>query len=226
MFVIVVGSGKVGYYLVQSLVHTGHEVAVLDKAADKVQQVIDDFGVVGITGDGCDPRVLELAGAGRAECIVANTGDDEDNLIVCQVAKIRFHVPQTIARVNNPKNEILFKRLGIDATVNSTDLILSVLEQEVTCKGMTPLIAFRKSKMEIVETVLPPDSPAAGKLLKDISFPSQCRILAVLRMDQVLLPDGSTKLEPQDLIFTLVHTTQLDALEHILIGNHAEALKH
>jgi trk system potassium uptake protein TrkA len=225
MYVIVVGSGKVGYYLVQSLVHTGHEVAVLEKAADKVQQIIDDFGVVGITGDGCDPRVLELAGGSRADCIIANTGDDEDNLIICQVAKIRFHIPQTIARVNNPKNEMLFRRLGIDATVNSTDLILSMIEQEVACKGITPLIAFRKTKMEMVETVLAPESPVSEKFLKDISFPPQCRILAILRGDQVLIPDGGTKLEPQDLVFTLVHSTQLDALEQVLIGSPAKALK-
>ena len=222
MFIIVVGSGKVGYYLVQSLVHMGHEVAVIEKDSHKTQRATDDFGIVGLTGDGCDPRLLEEAGAGRADVIVAGTGDDEDNLVLCQVAKIRFKVPQTIARVNNPKNEMIFRKLGIDATVSSTDLVLSMIEQEVAFRGITPIIAFRKSGMEIVETILPPQSPVAGKLLKEIAFPVQCRILAVLRGEQLLVPDGSTKLEAQDLLFSLVSPKSLEELEHLLMGTNGK----
>jgi trk system potassium uptake protein TrkA len=219
MFILVVGGGKVGYYLVQSLLHIGHEVAVIEKVQRKNEQIMDDFGIVAITGDGCDPRILEEAGAGRADVIVAGTGDDEDNLVICQVAKLRFQVPQTIARVNNPKNEMIFRKLGIDATVSSTDLVLSMIEQEVVYRGMTPIIAFRKSGMEIVETVLPPESPVLGKTLKEIPFPAQCRLLAVLRGEQLLVPDGETQLLAQDLVFSLVSPNCLDEVERLLVGN-------
>ncbi len=218
MFIIVVGGGKIGYYLVQSLVHAGHEIAVIEKRADRAQIIMDNFGTVGIIGDGCDPRILEQAGSGRADVIVADTGDDEDNLIICQVAKLRFRVPHTVARVNNPKNEIIFRKLGIDATVSSTDLVLSVIEQEVAHKGIMPIIAFRKNGMEIVETVLTSRSPAVGKPLSTLAFPAQCKILAVLRGDELLVPDANTKLEAQDLLFSLIKPSSLNALEELLVG--------
>lgn len=218
MFIIVVGGGKIGYYLVQSLVHAGHEVAVIEKNTQKAERIADDFGTVVITGDGCDASILEQAGSGRADVIVADTGDDEDNLIICQVAKLRFNVPQAVARVNNPRNEMIFRRLGIDATVSSTDLTLSVIEQEVAHKGIMPIIAFRKNGMEIVETVLSAKSPAIGKALRDISFPHLCKILAILRGDDLLVPDGSTMLQAQDLVFSLVKPICLNELEKILVG--------
>lgn len=218
MFILVVGGGKIGYYLVQSLVNAKHEVAVVEKSASKAEHISDDFGTVAITGDGCDARILEQAGANRADVIVADTGDDEDNLIICQVAKLRFHVPHTVARVNNPKNESIFRKLGIDATVSSTDLVLSVIEQEVAHRGIMPIIAFRKNGMEIVETILSSKSPAAGKALKDISFPAQCKVLAILRADDLLVPEGSTVLQAQDLVFSLVKPNCLDSLERLFVG--------
>jgi len=219
MFIIIVGGGKVGYYLVQSLVHTGHEVAVIEKKQDLAERISEDFGIVTLIGDGCDPRILEQAGTARSDVIVANTGDDEDNLIICQVAKLRFNAPYAVARVNNPKNEILFRKLGIDATVSSTDLVLSVIEQEVAHRGIMPIIAFRKNGMEIVETVLNTKSPVAGKSLRDIAFPRQCKILAILRGDELLVPDGSTKLQPEDLLFSLINAKSLHELEELLVGN-------
>lgn len=222
MFIVIVGGGKIGYYLVQSLLHAGHEVALIEKKQERTQQISDDFGIVTIHGDGCDPRILEEAGIGRADVIVADTGDDEDNLIICQVAKLRFHVPHTVAKVNNPKNEMIFRRLGIDMTVSSTDLVLSVIEQEVAYKGILPIIAFRKNGMEIVETILSNKSPILGKPLKEIQFPSQCKILAVLRGDELLVPDGSTKLQAQDLVFSLVKPACLNDLECLLVEKTAQ----
>jgi len=218
MFIIVVGGGKIGYYLVQSLVHAAHEVVVIEKNTAKVERIMADSGAVAIAGDGCDSGILEQAGAGRADVLVADTGDDEDNLIICQVAKLRFHVPHTIARVNNPKNEMIFRRLGIDATVSSTDLVLSVIEQEVAHKGIMPIISFRKNGMEIVETVLSRRSPIAGKSLSEVQFPNQCKIIAVLRGDELLVPDGQTKLEAQDLVFSLIKPSCMAAIEQLLVG--------
>lgn len=134
MFIIIVGGGKVGYYLVQSLAREGHEVAVVETNAVKTRHIADDFGIVTITGDGCDPRILEEAGAGRADVIIAGTGEDEDNMIICQVAKLRFHVPYTIGCVNNPKNEMVFQKLGIDSTVSPTGSTLKSIQSLLTVK--------------------------------------------------------------------------------------------
>lgn len=218
MYVIVVGGGKVGYYLVKSLIHTNHEVALIEKSQEKCTAITDDFGAVAICGDGCDPAVLQAAGAERADVIVADTGDDEDNLIVCQVAKNKFNVPRTIARVNNPKNEMIFRKLGIDSTVSSTDLVLSMIEQEVAYGGIAPLIFFKKSGVEMVETVLTADSPAVGKTIRDLSLPGNCLILAVERNGEVIIPDGTTVLQEQDTIFTLLRPELLPELQCILVG--------
>lgn len=135
MFIVIIGGGKIGYYLVQSLVREGHEVTVIEKNRVKAQHISDDFDAVSIAGDGCDPRVLEEAGVGRADVLVAGTGDDEDNLVICQVAKLRFHVPYAIGRVNNPKNEIVFQKLGIDSTINSTGLVLKEIQSLLVGKS-------------------------------------------------------------------------------------------
>ncbi|MDQ3929672.1 MAG: TrkA family potassium uptake protein, partial [Chloroflexota bacterium] len=130
MYVIVVGGGKVGYYLTKTLVHEGYEVLLIEKNLKKVSTYHERFGSVVLEGDGAEMATLETAGAARADVVIAVTGDDEDNLVICQTAKKLFHVPRTIARVNNPKNEEIFKKLGIDVTVSSTNLILNIIEQE------------------------------------------------------------------------------------------------
>lgn len=218
MFIIIVGGGKVGYYLAKSLITGNHEVALIEKDQQKCGQFVEDFGSITICGDGCDPSVLQGAGAERADVIVADTGDDEDNLIICQLAKLKFNVPRTIARVNNPKNETVFKNLGIDSTVSSTDLVLSMIEQEVAYKGIAPLISFKKSGLEIVETTLLHDSPAIGKKIIELPLPNNCIILAILRSDNLIAPDGNTSLQSGDLIIALVRKDQLDGLQRALVG--------
>src|SRR5947209_8830861 len=116
MYIIVVGGGKVGYYLTKTLVNEGYEVLLIEKNPKKVNTFVERFGAVVQQGDGCEVTTLDQAGAGRADVVIAVTGEDEDNLVICQVAKERFHVHKTIARVNNPKNEEIFRRLGVDVT--------------------------------------------------------------------------------------------------------------
>ncbi|MFQ5880434.1 MAG: potassium channel family protein, partial [Dehalococcoidia bacterium] len=124
MYIIVVGGGKVGYYLAKELVEDGHEVLAIEKDSAKCAAIAEELGDIVLRGDGCEVRVLEQAGMGRADMVIAVTGDDEDNLVVCQVAKHRFGVGRTIARINNPKNELIFKKLGIPTTVSATAAIL------------------------------------------------------------------------------------------------------
>src|SRR5215208_3178216 len=132
MFVLVVGGGKVGYYLTKELIESGHEVALMEKDRGRADQIADEVGSVVIGHDGCEGKYLQEAGANRADIVAAVTGDDEDNLVICQMAKHHFDVPRTIARVNNPKNERLFRHLGVDEIISPTRMILGSIEQDLT----------------------------------------------------------------------------------------------
>src|ERR1700690_1835032 len=131
MFVIIVGGGKVGYYLTKELLAAGHELVLLEKDGRRAQQIADEVGSIVLQRDGCEGKHLAEAGANRAAIVAAVTGDDEDNLVVCQVAKHHFAVPRTIARVNNPRNEALFKHLGVDEIVSPTRMILGSIEADI-----------------------------------------------------------------------------------------------
>ena len=126
MFVLVVGGGKVGYYLAKELIDSGHEVALMEKDAARARQIADEIGSIVIPHDGCEGKYLAEAGCNRADVVAAVTGDDEDNLVICQMAKHHFDVPRTIARVNNPKNEALFRHLGVDELISPTRMILGL----------------------------------------------------------------------------------------------------
>jgi len=117
MYIIIVGGGRLGYYLAKTLINEKHEVLIVEKDAVSAQTIVNEMGSICIKGDGCETAVLAEAGTNRADIFISVTGDDEDNLVACQVAKYKFNVPRTIARVRNPKHEILFKKLGIDVTV-------------------------------------------------------------------------------------------------------------
>ena len=131
MYVIVVGGGKVGYYLTKQLLSEGHEVLLLEKDRRRQAALAEQMGEVVVQGDGCEVRIMSEAGFGRADVIVAVTGDDEDNLVICQMAKRKFQTPRTVARVNDPDNLMLFEKLGIDTTVSSTQIIFNLLDQQI-----------------------------------------------------------------------------------------------
>jgi len=140
MYFIIVGGGKVGYYLSQALLSEGHEVLILEKDPAKCGAICEQLGSVVVRGDGCEARTLGDAGTERADILIAVTDEDEDNLVACQVAKHKFKVPRTIARINNPKNEALFKKLGIDVTISSTNIILEHIEEEVPTHPLVHLL--------------------------------------------------------------------------------------
>ncbi|MBI2267587.1 MAG: TrkA family potassium uptake protein [Armatimonadetes bacterium] len=218
MFVLVVGGGKVGYYLVKSLIQNGHEVTLVEKDMVKCNRIVEDFGSLVVCGDGCDPAILQESGVERADVLVAVTGDDEDNLIICQVAKINFNVPHTIARVNNPKNVVIFKKLGIDSTISSTDIIQTMLEQEVAYKGVTPLLAFRKGGVEIVELAVQPNSPALGKKVEEIQLPPNCLLLAIIREESFIVPDNTSVVQQDDVVLALTRPDQLRTLTRSFVA--------
>jgi trk system potassium uptake protein TrkA len=218
MYIIVVGGGKVGYYLTKTLVNEGYEVLLIEKSGRKAATYSERFGSVILEGDGAESSTLEAAGVARADVVIAVTGDDEDNLVICQTAKRRFNVPRTIARVNNPKNEELFRRLGIDVTVSSTNIILSIIEQEIPERGLVHLITLKHAQLAIVEATVEPGAPVAGKSISEMTFPPDTVISAVLRNGSMDIPRGDTILQPRDEVIALVNRNSEDALRKMLTG--------
>ncbi|HEX8025087.1 MAG TPA: TrkA family potassium uptake protein [Candidatus Limnocylindrales bacterium] len=180
MFVLVVGGGKVGYYLTKELVESGHEVVLMEKDRDRASQIADEVGSIVVPHDGCEGKYLGEAGANRADIVAAVTGDDEDNLVICQMAKHHFDVPRTIARVNNPKNEELFRHLGVDELISPTRMALGSIEQDIPVHELLHLGAI-DSELEIVEAHLQPGSPAIGRTAGELSIPDGCSLFAVVR---------------------------------------------
>ena len=154
MFVLVVGGGKVGYYLTKELIEAGHEVALMEKDPSRAAQIADEIGSIVIAHDGCEGKYLGEAGCNRADVVAAVTGDDEDNLVICQMAKHHFDVPRTIARVNNPKNEALFRHLGVDELISPTRMILGSIEQDIPVHELLHLAALGESELELIEAHL------------------------------------------------------------------------
>ena len=187
VFVLVVGGGKVGYYLAKELIDAGHEVALMEKDPTRARQIADEIGSIVIPHDGCEGKYLGEAGCNRADVVAAVTGDDEDNLVICQMAKHHFDVPRTIARVNNPKNEALFRHLGVDEQVSPTRMILASVEQDIPVHELLHLAALGEGELEIIEAHLQAGSPAIGRAPRDLDMPEGCSLFAVIR-DGLAMP--------------------------------------
>jgi trk system potassium uptake protein TrkA len=212
MYIIIVGGGGVGYYLARTLVKANHEVLLMERDRTSHRRLAEELGEVVMQGDGCEVRIMEEAGGARADAVVAVTGDDEDNLVICQMAKMKFNVPRTIARVNNPRNEELFHRLGIDGTVSATKIIYNLIEQEIETGEVIPLAALKRGNIEIVEIEIGPKSPVLAKNIKDVELPKDALIISVVRHDHGMIPTAETRFENGDSIIAMVNAD----LEHEL----------
>ncbi len=168
MYVIVVGGGKVGYYLTKELLAAGHELVLLEKDRSRAKQIADEVGSIVLARDGCEGQHLAEAGANRAAIVAAVTGDDEDNLVVCQMAKHHFDVPRTIARVNNPRNEELFRHLGVDEIISPTRMALAAIEQDIPVHELLHLAQLEGGELELLEAQIGDESPAIGRKPGDI----------------------------------------------------------
>lgn len=217
MYIIVVGGGKVGYYLTKTLLNEGHEVLLIERDPSKVEIYSERFGAVMLEGDGAEASTLAAAGAARADVLVAVTGEDEDNLVICQMAKHKFHVAKTIARVNNPKNELLFKQLQTDVTVSQTNYILGLIEQAIPERAFIHLLSLRHADLAIIEATISENSPVAYQTIGEINLPVSCVIAAIARKADLIVPDSSTQIEPGDDIIAVTHRTEEDELRRLLI---------
>ena len=213
MYILVVGAGKVGYFLAKRLYQSKHTVSIVDKDRQICEEIAKDLEILVINGDGCDPKILEEAGIARADVVAAVTGDDEDNLVVCQLAKEKFNIQRTVGRVNNPDNEHTFSELGIDVPVDSTKIIAKIIEEEVSFSDFVNLMSFKRGKLAIVRVDLPSDAPVINKQLKDISLPKDAVLVSIVRGEEVILPKGDTVLKPGDDVIALT-----------LIGNEPQLL--
>lgn len=219
MYIIVIGGGKVGFFLTKALLEEGHEVVVLEKDRARTDFIAGELGSVAIRGDGCELSTLSELGAGRADMFIAVTGDDEDNLVACQVAKHQFNVPVTVARVNAPGNEVVFKKLGIDVTISSTIEILEHIEQKVPTHPLTHLLTLKEHGLEIVDVKIPATSATVGKTIRDIVLPERTILALIMgRKHKPYLPTSNTVIEAEDQVIAVTPPEQEAALRTALRG--------
>lgn len=217
MYIVVVGGGRVGYYLSKALLDQGHEVAVVERDGLICDTINDELGSVCVRGDGSEVAVLSDIGAERADMLIAVTGDDEDNLVACQLAKHRFEVPRTISRVVNPRNEVLFRKLGVDVTVSSTDVILENIEVELPTHLLTHLLMIRDRGLEVIETKIPPDSPTVGKPVKDLALPVGTVLMLLIRKGaRPFIPSADAVLQADDQVIAATPSEAERALRNSL----------
>ena len=218
MYVLIAGGGKVGYYLTKSLMNQGHEVLVIERDKRKCEIIAAELGSICNRGDATDSLLMEEAGMGRADLVIAVTGDDEDNLMICQMAKKKFKVNRTIARINNPKNERIFKLLGIDQTVSVTDLILAQIEREIPAQSLVHLLTLREAGATFIEAKVAPDSPAVGKSLQELRIPDDCVIPLIIRNAKGIVPHGETRIEAGDEVVAVTTLEHENVLERVFNG--------
>lgn len=218
MYIIIVGGGKVGYYLTKHLLAAGHEVVVVEKNKQKVDNIINDLGGVAIQGDGSDAGPMQEAGMNRADIVVAATGDDEDNLIICQMAKRKFGVKRSIARINNPKNEHIFTVLGIDTTVSYVDALVAQIEREIPAHSLIHLLTLRDVGASFIEAEVPDRSPVIGKPMSELNLPEDCLVSLIIREGQAIIPKGTTILQAGDEVVAVTSVDHEDILDHLFRG--------
>lgn len=220
MYAIVAGGGKVGANVARSLLDMGHEVTLIEQRPYRYEQLEEEFEHQVLLGDATELHVLERAGIERPpDLVLAVTGDDEDNLIICQLAKEGYRVPKAIARVNDPRNQEHFDLLGIRQTVCATANVLGLVEHEVPEHGIVHLLQLRQENLEIVELQIAKDSPAAGKRVAGINLPDGSRLISVMRNGRSELAEGSTVLRPGDQVLAVLEPGKEDELRRVLIRN-------
>ena len=217
MYILIAGGGKVGSNLAGTLLKMGHEVTVLEGDRDRYSILEERFEHVVRYGDATELYVLERAGVERADLVVAVTGDDEDNIIICQVASEKYGVPKVIARVNDPRNQQHFDMMGINLTVSATATILALIEHELPQHELVTLIDLRRENLEIVEFAIDDSSPAAGRAVRDLHLPSQSRLISISRDGRAEIAVGDTRLQPGDLVMAILEPGAEDGLKQALM---------
>jgi trk system potassium uptake protein TrkA len=204
MYVVIAGAGKVGWNLARELMAKGHEVTVIESERARYLTVEQELEHAIQYGDATELWVLERAGINRADLTIAVTGDDEDNLLICQIAKEKYLCSRIIARVNNPRNRQYFELLGIQPAVSATDLILRLIEHEVPSYGLVHLLDLRDEQLEIIEVEVGQGAPAAGQRVADVQLPDGSLIISVLRNGRGFVPNAETVIDAGDEVLLVL----------------------
>jgi len=204
MYIIIAGGGKVGWNLARELIGKGNEVTLLENRRSRYLTIEQELEHAVQYGDASELWVLERAGIQRADLVIAVTGDDEDNILICQVAKQKYLCERIIARVNNPRNRQWFELLGVQPSVSATDLILRLIEHEVPSYGLVHLLDLRDEQLEIIEVEVPPGAPAAGRMVSEVTLPEGSLIISVLRGGTGFVPKGDTLIEAGDEVLLVL----------------------
>lgn len=218
MYIVIVGGGKVGYYLSKTLLPYKHKIAVLETQKELCMKIANELNISVLNGDGTRIDTLAEVDTQKADIFIAVTGRDEDNLIACQLAKRSFGVKRTIARVNNPKNIMVFERLGVDIAVSSTSIIADLIEQEVDNSGLKTLMKLKEGKIVLSEISINSDSPICGKSLKNLNMPKDCILISVIRDEEVIIPNGFTILQTGDCVVAVSSNENQQILKNFFIG--------
>lgn len=218
MKIIVIGGGKTVYFLAKGLISHGHDVTIVNRDPEESQALSHQLSATIIAGDGSDPETLEQAGAARASVFIALTPQDHDNLVACQIAQEKFDVPRTIALVNNPDNEDVFRRLGVSLIFSATRILASLLEEQAGFMAITNLMAIAQGKLNVTEVLLNDNAPVTGKSLEELQLPEGFLLAIIVRNDEVLVPGGSTVLQGQDRLLLIGQADNFGEVLGILTG--------
>lgn len=213
---IIVGGGKIGYYLTKTLSENDYDLSLVEVDKEISRQVANTLDATVVWGDGTSATTLEKAGVKNCDAVIAVTGRDESNLIICQMAKKMFNVPKTVAKVNNPKNVDALKKLGVDIAVSGTELIIRNLEHEVDNSRIKELIPLNDGKAAVFEVKLPSDYVYDGRELSDIRLPEGCNIISIQRRDEFIIPRGKTKLMSDDMLLIVSTTSVANEVKRVL----------
>jgi trk system potassium uptake protein len=219
MYILIAGGGKVGANLARVLLAQGkHEVTLIEQRHDRFERLEHEFEHQVLLGDATEIFVLERAGIARPPDIVAAlTGDDEDNLIICQLSKEKYGVQKVIARVNDPRNQAHFDLLGISPTVSATRGLMALIEHEVPEHDLVHLLELRKENLEIVEVQIDNGAPAAGKTVEKLDLPEGSRLISIMRNGRSEIAVGSTELQPGDQVLAILQPGKEDELRRVLL---------
>jgi trk system potassium uptake protein TrkA len=218
MYALIAGGGKVGANLARTLLRMGHEVTLVEQRSDRFDRLEQEFEHQVMKGDATELFVLEKAGIARPpDIVVAATGDDEDNLVICQLAREKYGVAKVIARVNDPRNQPYFDLMGISPTVCATSSIMALIEHEVPEHDLIHLLELRKENLEIVEVTIDKGSPSDGKRVAKLELPDGSRLISVMRDGASKIPDDDTELHAGDQVLAILQPGREDELRRVLL---------
>ncbi len=213
MKIIIVGGGKVGRYLLTELLQKGHDLTLIEQKKNKCDKIRQNFnGVRVVCGDGSEAEVLEKAGIAETDVVLAVTKDDQDNLVICQLAERQFNIPSTFTTVNTPGNERLFDWLGVNVAISSPAILLALVDQEMAMTDLEELLSQKHDELELVRFYVEEDSPAAGKKLKELELPLEVVLVSLLRGDTPIVPRGNTRIYQGDLVVVLTREGYKESL--------------